>query len=90
MPHEIWEKLSPHAQVRLEPGRVILLVPLVFCALIGHCSHWCFNVHANVVQHVCRYVVAAPGVWPPGAGMMHPLADRRFDAFIRMGGWGNR
>ena len=34
MPHEVWEKLSPHA------------------------------------QHVCRYVVADPGVWPPGAGVV--------------------
>jgi hypothetical protein len=35
-------------------------------------------------QHVCRYVVAEPGVWPPGAGVMHPLADRRFEAFVRL------
>jgi len=29
-------------------------------------------------QHLCRFVVAEPGVWPTGAGVMHPLdAERR-------------
>ena len=41
MPHEIWESLSPHAQM------------------------------------VCRHVKAPPGVWPKGAGGMHPLASKR-------------
>ena len=41
MPHEIWESLSPHAQM------------------------------------VCRHVKAPPGVWPKGAGVMHPLASKR-------------
>jgi len=28
-------------------------------------------------QHLCRYVRANPGVWPAGAGVMHPLASGR-------------
>lgn len=28
-------------------------------------------------QRVCRYVKAQPGVWPAGAGVMHPLQDER-------------
>ena len=28
-------------------------------------------------QHLCRYVKANPGVWPAGAGVMHPLAAER-------------
>ena len=33
---------------------------------------------------------ARRGVHPPGAGMLHPLADDRFDFFIAEGGGGNR
>jgi hypothetical protein len=44
MPHEIWETLSPHAQM------------------------------------LCRHVKAPAGVWPKGAGVMHPLAQARRDA----------
>jgi len=28
-------------------------------------------------KHVCRYVRADPGVWPNGAGVVHPIANRR-------------
>ena len=28
-------------------------------------------------KHICRYVKADPGVWPAGAGVMHPLAAGR-------------
>ena len=28
-------------------------------------------------QHLCRHVKAEPGVWPAGAGVMHPLAAGR-------------
>lgn len=28
-------------------------------------------------QHICRLVKAEPGVWPAGAGAMHPLAKER-------------
>ena len=31
-------------------------------------------------QHITRAVVAEPGVWPPGAGVMHPLASQRVRA----------
>ncbi len=41
MPHDLWVKLSPHA------------------------------------QRLCRYVKCDPGVWPRGAGVMHPLANGR-------------
>ena len=44
MPHEVWERLTPHG------------------------------------QHLCRYIKAAPGVWPAGAGVMHPLANKRREA----------
>jgi hypothetical protein len=44
MPHDIWEKLSPHA------------------------------------QNISRYVKTEPGVWPAGAGVMHPLAAKRKEA----------
>lgn len=50
MPHEVWEKLTPHG------------------------------------KHICRFVHAPPGVWPAGAGVMHPLGSGRFAAFKRMGG----
>jgi len=50
MPHEIWEKLTPHG------------------------------------KHICRFVHERPGVWPPGAGVMHPLGRFRQEAFKRMGG----
>jgi hypothetical protein len=44
MPHEIWERLSPHAQA------------------------------------ISRRIKAAPGEWPAGAGVMHPLASARAQA----------
>ncbi|MCY4655693.1 MAG: phytanoyl-CoA dioxygenase family protein [Gammaproteobacteria bacterium] len=28
-------------------------------------------------KHICRFVKADPGTWPPGAGVMHPLAEGR-------------
>jgi len=31
-------------------------------------------------QHIARHVKEAPGVWPAGAGVMHPLAARRKEA----------
>jgi hypothetical protein len=31
-------------------------------------------------QHLCRAVRAEPGVWPAGAGVMHPVADKRKEA----------
>jgi hypothetical protein len=31
-------------------------------------------------QAICRRIVAAPGVWPAGAGVMHPLAGKRKEA----------
>mmetsp|Transcript_16701 Transcript_16701/g.47620 ORF Transcript_16701/g.47620 Transcript_16701/m.47620 type:complete len:449 (-) Transcript_16701:142-1488(-) len=37
-------------------------------------------------KHICRFVHSPPGVWPPGAGVMHPLAAGRFEAFKHMGG----
>ena len=36
------------------------------------------------------YLPAHRGIHPPGAGMLHPLADDRFDFFIAEGGGGNR
>ena len=30
-------------------------------------------------QHICRFLKAEPGVWPAGAGAMHPLASRRLE-----------
>ena len=32
-------------------------------------------------QRLCRFIVAEPGVWPAGAGVMHPLATKRKEAF---------
>jgi len=31
-------------------------------------------------RHICRAVKCEPGVWPAGAGVMHPVADRRHEA----------
>ena len=31
-------------------------------------------------QRICRFLKADPGVWPPGAGIMHPLASKRLEA----------
>jgi hypothetical protein len=44
MPHEIWARLSPHA------------------------------------QRICARITTEPGVWPAGAGVMHPLASKRREA----------
>ena len=41
-------------------------------------------------QHLCRRIKAEPGVWPPGAGVMHPLGSERRAAAARMGGGGER
>jgi len=37
-------------------------------------------------QALTRHLVCEPGVWPRGAGVMHPLASARKDAFARVGG----
>jgi hypothetical protein len=31
-------------------------------------------------QALCRYIKTEPGVWPAGAGVMHPVSDRRTEA----------
>jgi Phytanoyl-CoA dioxygenase (PhyH) len=36
-------------------------------------------------QRICRYIKCDPGVWPRGAGVMHPLAAERQAAFERVG-----
>ena len=41
-------------------------------------------------KHISRRVKAEPGVWPPGAGVMHPLGAERRAAAARMGGSGER
>ncbi|MCY3859968.1 MAG: phytanoyl-CoA dioxygenase family protein [Gammaproteobacteria bacterium] len=50
MPHEIWQKLSPHA------------------------------------QEICRNIKADEGVWPFGAGELHPLSSMRMKAYLAMSG----
>ena len=35
-------------------------------------------------QHACRFVKAEEGAVVPGAGVLHPLASKRFDAFVEM------
>jgi hypothetical protein len=34
------------------------------------------------VQAICRRTKAPPGVWPAGAGVMHPLAGKRAEATV--------
>ena len=41
-------------------------------------------------KHISRRVKAEPGVWPAGAGVMHPLGAERRAAAKRMGGSGER
>ena len=41
-------------------------------------------------QHICRRVKAEPGVWPAGAGVMHPLRAGRREAAERMAEGGRR
>lgn len=41
-------------------------------------------------KHICRRVKAAPGVWPAGAGVMHPLRAGRREAAERMAEGGRR
>ena len=41
-------------------------------------------------KHICRRVKAPPGVWPAGAGVLHPLGAERRAAAKRMGGSGQR
>ncbi|MBV9044690.1 MAG: phytanoyl-CoA dioxygenase family protein [Alphaproteobacteria bacterium] len=31
-------------------------------------------------KKICQHIKTAPGVWPPGAGVMHPLAAKRKEA----------
>ena len=31
-------------------------------------------------KHLCRHIKAEPGIWPAGAGVMHPLASKRREA----------
>ena len=33
-------------------------------------------------QKICRHIRQEPGVWPPGAGVLHPLASMREEAFL--------
>jgi len=37
-------------------------------------------------QRLCRFIACEPGIWPRGAGVMHPLASKRKEAFERVGG----
>ena len=41
-------------------------------------------------KRICRRIKAPPGVWPAGAGAMHPLGAERRAAAKRMGGSGER
>lgn len=48
--------------------------------------HEIWETLSDHAKHLCRYVVADPGTWPAGAGVMHPLAARRRDAKASGGG----
>src|SRR5262249_20143849 len=52
-----------------EPERIIKSLP--------HAMWQTLSPHA---QHITRGPKRSPGVWPAGAGMMHPVADRRKEA----------
>ena len=42
------------------------------------------TVWGSLTQHaqkLCRLITEEPGVWPAGAGVMHPFAQKRRDAF---------
>ena len=41
-------------------------------------------------KHLCRHIKSDPGVWPAGAGVMHPLGSERRAAATRTGGSGER
>lgn len=34
-------------------------------------------------QHLCKFIKAEKGVWPAGAGVMHPLSNKRIEAANR-------
>ncbi len=36
-------------------------------------------------RRLCRHIVCEPGIWPRGAGAMHPLASERKAAYERIG-----
>ena len=34
-------------------------------------------------RHICRLIKAEPGIWPAGAGEMHPLANMRKALYLK-------
>ena len=40
-------------------------------------THEIYESLSDHAKHLCRFVKAEPGVWPPGAGFNHALAARR-------------
>lgn len=46
--------------------------------------HEIYEKLSDYGKHICRFVHAEPGVWPVGAGVMHPLGHGRAEAFRMM------
>ena len=42
--------------------------------------HDIFETLTPHAQKLCEFIKAEPGVWPAGAGIMHPLASQRAEA----------
>ena len=40
-------------------------------------THEIYETLSDHAKHLCRFVTADPGVWPPGAGFNHALAAKR-------------
>ena len=50
-------------------------------ALARTMPHEVWKTLSPHAQQMCRFIKAEPGVWPAGAGVMHPLASKRKEAF---------
>ncbi len=50
-------------------------------ALARTMPHKVWETLSPHAQRLCRFIKAEPGVWPAGAGVMHPLASKRREAF---------
>ncbi len=52
--------------------------------LLKSMPHEIWETLSPHARHICRDIKTAPGVWPAGAGVMHPIAAKRQEAKARV------
>jgi hypothetical protein len=79
-----WHGATPNLSREIRALPNIEYVPLWFPpeSLCEVMSHEVWETLSDHGKRLCRFAKTEPGVWPRGAGVMHPLACKRSEAVL--------